>query len=132
MAALARSSRARPTAFLTTLAIFNWTNPYPVAPLRQARWDLLWHDFRRAAATVTASTSSLATNGALTTLASFDYIDGAFPSNDVVLTLDDGIYGTTALGGANGWGTVFRLAPMARWRSSIPLTMTTAPFRLAD
>jgi uncharacterized repeat protein (TIGR03803 family) len=49
----------------------------------------------------------LTTNGTLTTLASFNGTNGTHPLG-LVQTLDGGFYGTTADGGTNGYGTVFR------------------------
>jgi uncharacterized repeat protein (TIGR03803 family) len=37
--------------------------------------------------------------------------DGATPTGALVSALDGFLYGTTFRGGANGWGTVFRIAP---------------------
>jgi uncharacterized repeat protein (TIGR03803 family) len=52
----------------------------------------------------------ISTNGAVTSLASFDYIQGAYPSNGLVQAADGSFYGTASLGGTNGgWGTVFHL-----------------------
>jgi uncharacterized protein (TIGR03437 family) len=48
-----------------------------------------------------------------TTLHSFDFMtaDGAYPNTVLVQGSDGGLYGTTAEGGANYWGTVFKIAP---------------------
>ncbi|MGP8199424.1 MAG: choice-of-anchor tandem repeat GloVer-containing protein [Limisphaerales bacterium] len=51
----------------------------------------------------------ITTNGALTTLASFDYGNGANPAAALVLGTDGNFYGTTEYGGADGDGTVFRI-----------------------
>jgi uncharacterized repeat protein (TIGR03803 family) len=48
--------------------------------------------------------------GALTTLHSFDSSDGANPLGVLVQDTDGTFYGTTAWGGANGYGTVFSLS----------------------
>jgi uncharacterized repeat protein (TIGR03803 family) len=53
---------------------------------------------------------SLTTNGALTTLVSFDYDNGAYPYGGLIEASDGLFYGTTYYGGTNGgWGTVFRM-----------------------
>lgn len=53
---------------------------------------------------------SLTTNGALATLAEFDYeTNGAFPIGGVIQGADGSLYGTTADGGSNSYGTVFRV-----------------------
>jgi uncharacterized repeat protein (TIGR03803 family) len=51
----------------------------------------------------------LTTNGTLTTLASFNGTNGAHPLAGLVQALDGSFYGTTANGGTNGYGTIFRL-----------------------
>ena len=45
----------------------------------------------------------------LTTLASFNYENGAYPSNDLIADAAGNLYGTTYQGGASTFGTVFRL-----------------------
>jgi uncharacterized repeat protein (TIGR03803 family) len=52
----------------------------------------------------------MATNGALTTLASFNYANGASPATRLVQGSDGNFYGTTENGGLNGMGTVFRMS----------------------
>jgi uncharacterized repeat protein (TIGR03803 family) len=49
----------------------------------------------------------LATNGTLTTLASFDGANGSYPQAGLIQGLDGNLYGTTVDGGSNGYGTVF-------------------------
>ena len=47
----------------------------------------------------------------LTTLHSFDSTDGAYPWAALVQATDGNLYGTTQEGGANGYGTVFKITP---------------------
>ena len=54
---------------------------------------------------------SIAPTGALTTLHSFSWGDGAIPGTGLVQGTDGRFYGTTSLGGANGHGTFFRMEP---------------------
>jgi uncharacterized repeat protein (TIGR03803 family) len=55
----------------------------------------------------------LTTNGTLTTLVSFNGTNGAYPLAGLVQALDGSFYGTTASGGTNDYGTIFRLtAPL--------------------
>src|SRR5262249_4708108 len=55
--------------------------------------------------------------GALTTLLFFDGFNGATPVGTLVQATDGSFYGTTLNGGANGFGTVFRLTvPAPRLR----------------
>ena len=51
----------------------------------------------------------ITTDGALTTLASFNSTNGASPQAALVQAADGNFYGTTYSGGANGLGTVFRI-----------------------
>jgi uncharacterized repeat protein (TIGR03803 family) len=48
--------------------------------------------------------------GTLTTLQSFDTVDGSYPAGLVQAT-DGNFYGTTHEGGTNGYGTVFKITP---------------------
>src|SRR5436190_4014327 len=50
----------------------------------------------------------ITSNGILTTLVSFDSTNGAYPLAALIQTADGSFYGTTANGGADGYGTVFR------------------------
>lgn len=45
--------------------------------------------------------------------------DGAAPIGGVTLDAAGNLYGTTSLGGANGYGTVFELTPGAQWSETI-------------
>ena len=49
--------------------------------------------------------------GTLTTLHSFDYIDGEYPYAGLVQASNGNFYGTTGFGGAYSYGTVFELTP---------------------
>jgi uncharacterized repeat protein (TIGR03803 family) len=53
---------------------------------------------------------SITTNGALTTLVSFSFTNGAYPEAGLIQGGDGSFYGTTFEGGSAGDGTVFRLA----------------------
>lgn len=57
--------------------------------------------------------------GVLTTLYSFcslpNCADGSFPSSPLLLATDGNFYGTTPGGGANGYGTIFRLTPNGKF-----------------
>jgi uncharacterized repeat protein (TIGR03803 family) len=48
---------------------------------------------------------------AFTTLHSFSFTDGGFPLAGLVQATDGNLYGTTALGGTDGVGTVFEMTP---------------------
>src|ERR1019366_6409934 len=58
---------------------------------------------------VAASTG--ATAQTFNTLLSFDGTDGASPTAGLVQATNGYLYGTTALGGANDYGTVFKITP---------------------
>jgi uncharacterized repeat protein (TIGR03803 family) len=51
----------------------------------------------------------ITSSGMLTTLLSFDYADGAYPSAPLIQATDGNLYGTTAAGGANDFGTAFKI-----------------------
>jgi len=48
-------------------------------------------------------------SGTVTPLHSFESSDGAFPNGSLVQTPNGNFYGTTYGGGANGYGTVFKI-----------------------
>jgi uncharacterized repeat protein (TIGR03803 family) len=52
----------------------------------------------------------ITTNGALTTLISFNSTNGAYPLASLLQAADGSFYGTTANGGLDGYGTIFRLS----------------------
>ena len=58
---------------------------------------------------ITASVASSAQD--LTTLANFDGTNGSGPNSALVQATDGNFYGTTRLGGANNFGTVFKVTP---------------------
>jgi uncharacterized repeat protein (TIGR03803 family) len=51
----------------------------------------------------------MTSSGTLTTLHSFNQTDGAHPAAGLLQASDGNFYGTTFTGGANNYGTVFRL-----------------------
>ncbi len=52
------------------------------------------------------------TDGALTTLHSFNGTDGSWPLGRLIQATDGNFYGSTQNGGATGSGTVFRITPL--------------------
>ncbi len=68
--------------------------------------------------------------GGLTTLVQFTGTTGAFPGtspNTNLLRASDGnFYGTTTSGGANGFGTIFKMAPDGTFTSLLSFTGTSA------
>jgi uncharacterized repeat protein (TIGR03803 family) len=53
-------------------------------------------------------------SGTITTLASFDYKDGAFPNCRLIADAAGNLYGTTFSGGAGGDGTIFEIPAGSR------------------
>lgn len=62
--------------------------------------------------------------GTLTTLHLFDSTDGGWPLSGVIQGSDGNFYGTTALGGANGTGTIFKMTSAG---TLIPFTLSPVP-----
>jgi len=101
---------------LTTLAAFNGTNgAYPQAALLLAADGNLYGTTTAGGAYTNQSGSGYGTlfmlklGGTLTTLVSFNGTNGASPQAGLVQGTDGSFYGTTAYGGANGSGSLFRL-----------------------
>jgi uncharacterized repeat protein (TIGR03803 family) len=102
---------------LTTLAAFGNTNgAYPQAGVIQAS-DGNFYGTTSAGGAYTNQSGlgygtifKLATNATLTTLMSFNGTNGASPQAGLLQSADGSFYGTTANGGTNGYGTVFRLS----------------------
>jgi uncharacterized repeat protein (TIGR03803 family) len=102
---------------LTTLVSFGKTNgAYPQAGLMRGA-DGNYYGTTSAGGAYTnlsglgyGTVFKLGTNGALTTLVSFDGTNGASPEAGLIQGADGNFYGTTTQGGTNGYGTVFRLS----------------------
>jgi uncharacterized repeat protein (TIGR03803 family) len=96
---------------LTTLASFNYANgAYPAGGLMQASDGLFYGTTSEGGTNGGWGTVfRMTADGTLTTLYSFGYDDGAYPSAGLVQATDDNLYGTTSKGGWGGQGTVFRL-----------------------
>lgn len=82
---------------------------YPLADLVAGRDGKLYGTTAAAGANGYGTVFSLTTNGALTTLAAFNYTNGAYPEAGLIQGLDGNFYGTTLEGGLYGFGTVFQL-----------------------
>src|SRR5438128_1129906 len=98
---------------LTSFAEFNGTNGYPFqgGPLvRGLDGNFYGTTFAGGTNVFCRGTIfRLATNGILTGLVSFNGTNGWQPDCGLVLGSDGNLYGTTAHGGANGYGTVFQM-----------------------
>jgi uncharacterized repeat protein (TIGR03803 family) len=101
---------------LATLVSFGNTNgAYPQAAVLQGSDGSLYGTTYAGGAYTNLSglgygtVFKLGTNGGLTTLISFDGTNGSSPEAGLIQGADGNLYGTTAMGGTNGHGTVFRL-----------------------
>ena len=65
-----------------------------------------------------------------TTLASFDSVDGANPLAGLIADANGNLFGTTDLGGATGYGTVFEIVKTSGGYASTPSTLVS--FNLTD
>jgi uncharacterized repeat protein (TIGR03803 family) len=98
---------------LTTLAAFDQTNgAYPLAELVQDAAGTLYGTTTSGGAYTNGAVFRLDSAGVLSRLYSFGgSSDGGFPAAGLLQGSDGNFYGTTAYGGAYGFGTAFRLAP---------------------
>jgi uncharacterized repeat protein (TIGR03803 family) len=104
------------TRSISTLASFNYTNG--ANPLGGLALDARGNLFGTAAnggfnfgGTGRGTAFEIAAgSGSITTLASFDYTNGAYPAGELILDARGNLFGTTANGGADGRGTVFEIA----------------------
>jgi uncharacterized repeat protein (TIGR03803 family) len=101
---------------LTTLAFFDFTNgAWPEAALRLGTDGNFYGTTGDGGITNSTYPDGMGTvfrvttNGVLTTVASFDFTNGACPYDALTLGNDDNFYGTTHDGGSSNCGTVFRL-----------------------
>jgi uncharacterized repeat protein (TIGR03803 family) len=69
--------------------------------------------------------------GALTTLVSFNGINGSHPAAGLVQGSDGNFYGTTLLGGANGFGTVFKMTSAGALTTLVSFDGDNGTFPLA-
>lgn len=97
---------------LTTLVNFNGTNgSTPFAALVQASDGNFYGTTQQGGAKGDGTVFQMTTNGTMTVLTSFSYYtNGANPYAALVEGTDGELYGTTARGGANEFGTIFKIS----------------------
>jgi uncharacterized repeat protein (TIGR03803 family) len=104
-----------PTGALTTLHSFTSDGSYPKGGLIQALDGNLYGTTSKGGAHGGGIVFQITVAGTLTTLYSFcaqtNCSDGTVPWAGVIQGNDGNFYGTTQAGGANGYGTVFRITP---------------------
>jgi uncharacterized repeat protein (TIGR03803 family) len=101
---------------LTNLHSFGeMTGEYPSAGLIQGSDGNFYGTTQSGSAHGQGSVFKITASGRLTTLYSFcsqgNCVDGQSPYGGVIQATDSNFYGTTSGGGANGYGTVFKLTP---------------------
>jgi uncharacterized repeat protein (TIGR03803 family) len=105
---------ASPAQTFKVLVDFNYTDgAYPTSPLVQGLDGNFYGTNNIGGTNFNGTVFKVTPAGTLTTLYNFcaqACTDGGGPS-ELVLGLDGSFYGTTSLGGANGWGTVFKITP---------------------
>jgi uncharacterized repeat protein (TIGR03803 family) len=109
---------------ITTLATFNGTNGTdPLGALAlDSSGNLYGTTYQGGAANDGTVFELPAGSGTIATLATFNGTNGATPYSGVVMDGSGNLYGTTAGGGANGWGTVFEVV-----NNGIALSPSTLP-----
>jgi len=102
-----------PTGTLTTLYSFDeWDGDGPQSSLIQGTDGNFYGTTSGGGAPGGQGTVfKITPGGMLTTLHTFDYMDGALPFTGLVQATDGNFYGTTDVGGANSYGTVFKITP---------------------
>jgi uncharacterized repeat protein (TIGR03803 family) len=108
--------KVTPEGALTTLHTFDVTGGAgPYAGLVQATDGNFYGTTTSGASSNGGTIFKITSGGDLTTLYSFcsqsTCADGGNPTAGVVQATDGNFYGTTAFGGANGRGTIFRITP---------------------
>lgn len=98
---------------LSTLVSFDQTNgAFPLAGLVRSTNGLLYGTTSGGGASDFGTAFGVTPAGALTSVYAFTGgLDGASPDTTFVQGADGNFYGSTADGGANGFGTIFRITP---------------------
>jgi uncharacterized repeat protein (TIGR03803 family) len=103
--------KVTPAGMLTTLHTFNGTDGQQSrAGLVQASDGNFYGTTEYGGSHGDGTVFKITPAGAFTSLHSFNRTDGESPFNDVLVQASDGnLYGTTFYGGANGYGTIFKI-----------------------
>ncbi len=109
---MSAAASAAPTYQLTTLATFNRTNGQnPYAGLIADSGGNLYGATAAGGANLHGNVFEVvASSHALTTLATFNGTNGDSADAGLIVDASGNLFGTTAQGGANGYGTVFEVA----------------------
>jgi uncharacterized repeat protein (TIGR03803 family) len=119
----------------TTLVVFNDTNgSQPFMSLVQGSDGNLYGATKYGGQAGVGTVFKMTPAGALTTLHSFagSPTDGSEPYAGLVLGTDGNFYGTTEAGGANGYGTVFKIRDNLRNQHAQPQLCHQLPHRLPN
>jgi uncharacterized repeat protein (TIGR03803 family) len=106
-----------PTGTLTTLDRFASADGYYTSGLIQATDGDFYGTANGGGAHNVGTVFKITPSGTLTALYSFcskgggDCTDGEYPGGGLIQATNGDLYGTTADGGANGYGTVFKITP---------------------
>jgi len=112
---------------LTTLVTFAiGTGGHPIAGLIQGQDGNFYGTTSFGGTNIGGTAFQVMTNGALTTLVSFNVSGngGNSPYAGLVQANDGSLYGTTELGGTNGYGTIFKLTTNGTFTSLYSFTGT--------
>ena len=108
------SARAQTVTTLYSFSGFDGASPYQ-APLIQGQDGNLYGTTASGGSATGGTIFKITTQGVLTTLYNFctqsNCPDGTAPFAGLALADDGNFYGTTLSGGANGWGTVYKVTP---------------------
>jgi uncharacterized repeat protein (TIGR03803 family) len=87
--------------------------------------SMYWGGTNEGPAGACGTVFKISTNGAITTLVSFNGTNGANPQSGLLRADDGNFYGTTVNGGTNGgWGTVFKITPAGTLTTLVSFTGT--------
>jgi uncharacterized repeat protein (TIGR03803 family) len=102
--------RITPGGALTTLHSFTGQDGWGASGLVQGSNGIFYGTTSYGGSSVDGTVFTITSNGVLTTLHSFTGGgDGGEPIGSLVKASDGKFYGTTSVGGANGYGTVFKI-----------------------